>query len=106
MSAYLRAVRFYNDALVDGHLRGRTANAVIGVLADAMATTDPSIFRSMTASANDPNGRVNVASLREDLAFLRDQGLVTDPNVSVDEAVDSSFAEAAVKAMGVYRPHK
>jgi len=26
MLAYLKGVRFYNDALVNGHLRGRTAN--------------------------------------------------------------------------------
>jgi NitT/TauT family transport system substrate-binding protein len=106
MLAYLKAVRYYNDALVGGHLRGRTANGVIDVLTDVMGTKDTSVFRSMTASANDPNGRVNVASLKEDLAFLRDQGLVTDPNVDVDDAVDVSFAEAAVKTMGPYRARK
>jgi hypothetical protein len=47
-----------------------------------------------------------VASLKEDLAFLRDQGLVTDPNVNVDDAVDTSFAEAAVKTMGLYHARK
>jgi hypothetical protein len=45
-------------------------------------------------------------SLKEDFAFLRDQGLLTDPNVSVDDAVDTSFAESAVKTMGRYRAHK
>jgi NitT/TauT family transport system substrate-binding protein len=106
MLAYLKGVRFYNDALVNGHLRGRTANDVIAVLTEVTGTKDPSIFRAMTASANDPNGRLNVASLKEDFAFLRDQGLLTDPNVSVDEAVDTSFAENAVKTMGLYRPRK
>ena len=103
MLAYLKGVRFYNDALVDGHLRGRTADDVVAVLTDVTGTKDPSVFRAMTASANDPNGHVNMASLKEDFAFLRDQGLLTDPNVSVDAAVDPSFAEAAVKAMGRYR---
>jgi NitT/TauT family transport system substrate-binding protein len=106
MLAYLKGVRFYNDALVGGHLRGRTANDVIAVLTEVTGTKDPSVFRDMTASANDPNGHVSVASLKEDFAFLRDQGLLTDPNVSVDDAVDTSFAENAVKTMGVYRPHK
>jgi NitT/TauT family transport system substrate-binding protein len=106
MLAYLKGVRFYNDALVNGHLRGRTADDVVAVLTEVTGNKDPSIFRAMTASANDPNGHVNIASLKEDFAFLRDQGLLTDPNVSVDDAVDTSFAEAAVKTMGLYRAHK
>jgi len=106
MVAYLKGVRFYNDALVNGHLRGRTANDVIAVLTETTGTKDPGIFRAMTPSANDPNGHVNLASLKEDFAFLRDQGLLTDPNVSVDDAVDSSFAENAVKTLGVYKPRK
>ena len=62
--------------------------------------------RAMTPSAVNPSGRVNVASLKEDFAFLRDQGLLDDPNVSVDAAVDQSFAENAVKTLGGYKPHK
>jgi NitT/TauT family transport system substrate-binding protein len=106
MLAYLKGVRFYNDALVNGHLRGRTSDDVVAVLTEVTGTKDPSVFRAMTASANDPNGHVNIASLKEDFAFLRDQGLLTDPNASVDDAVDTSFAEAAVKTMGPYRARK
>jgi NitT/TauT family transport system substrate-binding protein len=106
MLGYLKGVRFYNDALLNGHLRGRTSDDVVAVLTDVTGTKDPSIFRAMTASANDPNGHLNVPGLKEDLAFLRDQGLVTDPNVSVDGAIDTSFADAAVKTMGPYRARK
>lgn len=62
--------------------------------------------RIRTPSAVDQDGRVNVASLKEDVAFLSDQGLLNDPNVSVDAAVDLSFAENAVKTLGIYKPHK
>jgi NitT/TauT family transport system substrate-binding protein len=106
MVAYLKGVRFYNDALVNGHLRGRTSNEVFAILTEVTKTKDPSVFRAMTANANDPNGHVNVASLKGDFAFLRDQGLLSDPNVSVDAAVDTSFAENAVKTLGPYRARK
>ncbi len=49
-----------------------------------------------------PNGDVNGAGLKEDFAFLRDQGLLNDPNASAD----ASFAEHAVKTLGPYHPHK
>jgi NitT/TauT family transport system substrate-binding protein len=106
MNAYLRGVRFYNDALVGGHLRGRTANDVIAVISDVLNNKDTGIFRAMTASAVDPNGRVNVASLKEDFTFFKAQGLLNDPNVSVDAAVDLSFADAAVKTLGPYKSRK
>jgi NitT/TauT family transport system substrate-binding protein len=106
MNAYLRGVRFYNDALVGGHLRGRTANDVIAVISEVTGNKNTGIFRAMTPSAVDPNGRVNLASLKEDFSFFKDQGLLNDPNVSVDAAVDMSFADAAVKTLGPYKPHK
>jgi NitT/TauT family transport system substrate-binding protein len=106
MMAYLRAVRFYNDALSDGHLRGRTANDVVAVVAEATHAKDPSVFRQMTANAVDPDGRINVTSLREDLEFFKTQGLINTPKVRVEDAVDPSFAAAAVKTLGEYRPNK
>jgi NitT/TauT family transport system substrate-binding protein len=106
MLAYLKAVRFYNDALVGGHLRGRTADDVVAILTEMTGTKDPSIFRAMTASANDPNGHVDVASLKADALTLYDLGFVTSPNINLNDALDESFADAAVKTMGTYRPHK
>ena len=106
MLAYLKGVRYYNDALVGGHLRGRTADDVIGILTEVTGTKDPSIFRAMTASANDPNGHVNVASLKADALTLHDLGFVTSADVDFSEIVDMSFADAAVQKLGPYRAHK
>ncbi len=106
MVAYLKGVRFYNDALVGGHLRGRTSADVVAILTEVMGSKDPTIYRQMTASAVNPDGKVNLASLTEDLAFFRETGVVTDPTVSAAEAVDSSFAEAAVKTLGPYKAKK
>jgi len=51
----------------------------------------------------NPDGRVNTASLAYDLAFYREQGLIKGA-VDLDQAIDGSFVEAALKELGPYRP--
>jgi NitT/TauT family transport system substrate-binding protein len=103
MHAYLRGVRVYNDALQDGHLAGPTANEVIPILVKYTSIKDESIFRRMIPSYASPNGEVNVGSLRKDLDFFRELGLIEKKEVSVDGVVDSSFAQAAVAKLGPYQ---
>jgi len=102
MRAYIRAVRFYNDALAGGRLDGGTAEDVIAILAAATPIKSRDIYKAITPTGMNTDGRVNVESLAYDLAFYRAQGLIRG-NVSLDEVVDSSFAEAAVKELGPYR---
>ncbi len=101
MRAYIRGARDYNDALKDGKLAGPRADEVIAILTQYTAIKNPEIFRKMTPNGVDPNGRLNMASLRKDLQFYRDQGLIVG-TVSVEQAVDNSFVEAAVKDLGSY----
>lgn len=106
MNAYIRGARYYNDSLVDGHIRGRTANDVVRILTESTGIKDASIFRTMTPSACDPNGRINTDGLRDDLAFFKAQGLVKDADVTVDGALDPSFLDATLKLLGPYKPNK
>src|SRR4029077_4747672 len=59
-------------------------------------------YATMSPFAVDPNGGVNVASLKNDLVFFRERGLV-GPNVSVEKVVDHSFSEEAVRLLGPYK---
>ena len=43
----------------------------------------------------DPDGRVNLESMRKDLQFFREIGEFTDAKFKVEDIVDMSFAEAA-----------
>src|SRR5262245_17864532 len=104
MRAYLRGVRVYNDALMDGRLDGPRANEVIPILVKYTTIKDESMFRRMVPSYCNPDGEVNVASLRKDLDFFRELGLIEKKDVSVDGVVDASFAKAAVAKLGPYRP--
>jgi NitT/TauT family transport system substrate-binding protein len=101
MHAYLRAVRFYNSALKDGHFAGANANDVISILSSATALKNDKIYRTMTPPGINPDGRVNVASLQSDLAFYVKQGWAHG-NMDLSRVVDESFADEAVKALGPY----
>jgi NitT/TauT family transport system substrate-binding protein len=102
MRAYLRAVRFYNDALSGGRLDGPTADEVIAILSESTPVRSRDIYKLITPTGMNPDGRVNKASLIYDLAFYMQQGLVKAA-VNLDDVIDSSFVEAAVNDLGPYR---
>ncbi len=104
MHAYVRAAREYNDALKDDKLAGANAAEVIAILTEYTAIKDPQVFKDITPAGIDPNGGVYVASLKKDLEFFRAQGLISG-KVTVEQVLDTSFAEAAVKEMGPYVRH-
>jgi NitT/TauT family transport system substrate-binding protein len=103
MRAYIRGVRFYNGALKDGRLDGPNADEVIAILSEATPIKSREIYKLITPTGMNPDGRVNKASLAYDLAFYSEQGLVKGA-VNLEDAVDGSFVEAAMKELGPYRP--
>src|SRR3954451_22728791 len=104
MRAYVRAVRDYNDALKDGHIEGPNAEEVITTLTEHTFIKDAAIHRSITPAAIDPDGRMNLVGLRNDLAFFKEQKLLQDPNITVERIIDTSFVERAIKELGPYKP--
>lgn len=103
MKAYLRGVRDYNDALAGGRLAGPKADEVIKILTESTEIKDPAIYREIHAQGCNPDGRVHEPSLQNDLAFFKEQGEVKG-NITVEQVVDHSFAEGAVKELGPYKP--
>jgi NitT/TauT family transport system substrate-binding protein len=102
MVAYVRALRFYHDALRDGHLSGPTANELISIMATDLHL-DPVVLRQMVAAYMDPNGRVNTASLIEDYNVYKQLGMLNG-TVDMGKVVDMSFVDAAAKTLGPYKP--
>ena len=103
MRAYLRGVRDYNDALKDGRLIGPGSEAIIDILIANTSTKDALTYRTIRASACNPNGNVNEASLNKDLQFFKDEGLIQG-QVNMSQVVDHSFVAAALKDLGSYQP--
>jgi NitT/TauT family transport system substrate-binding protein len=105
MRAYIRAVREYNDALKDGRIAGPNGEEVIATLTEYTFIKEAAIHRSITPAAIDPDGRMSLEGLRNDLQFFKEQKLLQDPAVTVERIIDTSFTEQAVKELGPYRPH-
>ena len=103
MRAYIRGVRVYNDALKDGSLAGPKADEVIPILVKYTTIKDADMFRRMIPNYVNPDGAMNVASLKKDLDFFRELGLIEKKEIGVEGVVDDSFAKAAVAKLGPYR---
>jgi NitT/TauT family transport system substrate-binding protein len=102
LKALLRGVRDFNEALVDGRYAGPKGDAVAAILAEYGPFKDPAIYKSFNTSYSDPDGKLNIESLRDDLAYFRKAGLIQG-DVTIEKALDLSFLEAAVKQLGPYR---
>jgi NitT/TauT family transport system substrate-binding protein len=103
MRAYLRAVRDYNDALKGGKIAGPNADEIIAILTEYTNVKDPSVYRTISPQGTNPNGKVHEATLKNDLQFYKSQGLIQG-NVTVEQTLDNSFVEAALKDLGPYKP--
>lgn len=105
MRGFLRGARYYNDALAGGKLAGPNADDVVRILTAATKIKDPAIFRAITPSGTNPDGRLNVDSLRRDLDFFRRQGFIQG-KTTVEDAIDASLAAEAVRDLGPYHPKR
>ena len=105
MRAYIKAVRDYNDALIDGKLTGPKAQDIIAIMTEYTEVKDPSVYRAITSHGTNPDGRVYEASLKRDLQFYKEQGLI-EGDINVEQVVDHSFVDAVVRELGPYRARK
>jgi NitT/TauT family transport system substrate-binding protein len=102
MRAFLRGVRFENDALgPDGAFVGSKGDQVVSILAEYGPFKDPAVWRSFILSACDPNGALHVASIQEDLDIFREQGLL-EGKLDLARVIDTSFTDWAVGQLGPY----
>jgi NitT/TauT family transport system substrate-binding protein len=100
MTAYLRAVRFYNDAFVKGDVAKR--QDVIATLAKHTPVKDAALYDRMVMPGLNPDGKLNRATIASDQDFWLSIGL-QNARVNLDEVVDQSFADAAAAQLGPYR---
>jgi NitT/TauT family transport system substrate-binding protein len=102
MRAYLRSVREFDAALVDGRLTGPGSASLIGVLTRHGPSRDPEFYRSFRLGFSHPDGKLHLASLEEDLRIFKTEGLI-EGDVGIDEAIDLSLIDEALRQMGEYR---
>jgi NitT/TauT family transport system substrate-binding protein len=101
MVAYIRALRYYHEALKGGHFAGKNADELVSILAKGLEMS-PDLLRQITPNDVNPDGKVNVESLERDYAMFKKFGYVTKP-VQPASLVDMRFVDAAVKQLGPYK---
>ncbi len=104
MKAYVRALRAFNDATEKGRWRDTPhASELIGILAKNLEIKPEQVRASYPHSVN-PDGRVNIEGMKRELQFFMDQKMVQAKSIKVEDIVDMQFVEAAVMALGPYKP--
>lgn len=98
MRAYLKAVRTYLAAVPDGKWTGPRAQEISDIIATGIGM-EPDLLRTAVPTYIDPNGEVNSESLRRDYDFFAEQDYL-ESEVAVDQLIDPSFAERAVRDIG------
>jgi NitT/TauT family transport system substrate-binding protein len=99
MIAYLRGVRDYNDAFGPKR-QGR--EQVIQTLITHTPIKDASTYEEIRPAGLDPDGKLDLASIRNDLAYYEQSGRVTQ-QIDLNKVIDTSFAEYAVQQLGPYQ---
>jgi NitT/TauT family transport system substrate-binding protein len=102
MIAYVKAARIYNDATKGGHFDGPGADAVVDLIMKTTGLKDKELVKSMIPNGISPDGAVHQPSLAEDLKFFVAEGLIEKP-VKVDDVLDMSFVDNAIKKLGPYQ---
>jgi NitT/TauT family transport system substrate-binding protein len=95
MVAYLQGVRDFYDAT----WLHKNEDETISLLIAHLSLKDRDLWKVMRRNA-DLNGRINIASIKEQASFYKEEGTVTGPIPEIDQFVDPYFAEAAVNIIG------
>jgi NitT/TauT family transport system substrate-binding protein len=101
MKALVRGMRFYNDSLLDGKIAGPTADEVVAILVEYSHIKDSAVHRAIISHAVDPDGYVNVDSLKHAWEFFKDTKQI-DGSVPVEDVLDLTFVKDAAKALGPF----
>lgn len=101
LRGFLKGVRYYQSGLLNGHLAGPTADEIVRIISAHTGANEALIRRTTPVSMN-PNGQLNLASMRADLAFYKSQGFI-EGTVTVDQVVDTTLSAEATKTIGIDR---
>lgn len=102
LRGFLKGVRYYEDGLAGGKIAGTNADEIVRTIA-AHTGANEALIRRTTPVSVDPNGRLNLASMREDLAFYKGQGFIEGGDITVERVVDTTLSPEATKTIGIYR---
>jgi len=98
MVAYLKGVRFYNDALSGKASR----DELVDILARHTSVKNRELYKKMAFPGLNPNGTLNTAGMEYDVKWWVSAGRMKEA-VDVASIVDMSYANFAVQQLGPYK---
>jgi NitT/TauT family transport system substrate-binding protein len=99
VTAYLRGVRAYNDAFVKGQGRAE----IVSILAEYTTLKDPAAYDQVKLAGLDPDGAVNVDTLREDFEWLKTIDQLPQSMRFPEHLFDTTLVQEAGRILGPYR---
>lgn len=99
MLAYIKGVRDYNDAF---GTKKKGFDEAVSILTKNTTVKDPAVFAKMTPAGLDPNGKLDVPAMQEDINYYQESGQLKAA-VDLKSLVDTSFQEYAVQQLGPYQ---
>ena len=97
-------MRFYNDAIKDGHFAGPNADELIEILVKETRYKDAALYKKVVPNGCNPDGRVDRPSLETDLKFYRENKFVDNETIGVADVLEESYIDTALKTLGPYKP--
>jgi NitT/TauT family transport system substrate-binding protein len=96
----VRALRDYNDAFGKGIGRAD----VVQILAKHTTVKDLALYDRIIPAGLDPDGRLNVPGIRDDVALYTRLGCITGEVTDPSRVIDESFVNYALGVLGPYQP--
>jgi len=100
MMAYIKGLRDYNDAFGP---KKKGYDDVVKILAKDTTVKDVAVYSQITPAGLDPNGKLDTASMQEDIDYYQGAGYLKQ-KVDLPSLVDTSFQQYAVQQLGPYQP--
>ena len=98
LTAYLRALRLYNDVVIKQQADRAELIEILGAATGA----EPSALERAVLPGMNPNGMVNVESLYLDQRYFVTSGLQPQP-LDLATVIDTQFTSYAITQLGEYR---
>jgi NitT/TauT family transport system substrate-binding protein len=103
MRGYVRAARFYFGGLKNGTFSGANGPEIVSILNDELPQTSKTIYREVTPSFIGPDVKFEMASMKRDLDYFRSQNLVESKTIGVNDIIELSYLDRALKEIGPYK---
>ena len=96
MLGYIRGMRDYIDAFGPS---AKDKQAIVQILVKNTTLKDPTLYDKIQLPWFDPNGAMNIQSMKDMQQWFVDNSYVQTP-ANMDTTVDMSYADAAVAQLG------